>query len=126
MKFIICDTQRLQNCITHISNLPTDKGLAVEIYEIKKKRSLDQNALFHKWVMIIADFCGYSPEGMKTAIKRKILGMNEFTDPLTGEVSYMDYSTAKLTKEQFTNLMTETQVIAGDLGLILPTPDDRG
>lgn len=126
MKFYICDNIRLQNCLNHISNLPLDKGLAVEIYEAKKKRSLNQNALWHKWVEIIADFCGYSPEGMRTAIKREILGVNEFINPLTGEVSYMDYSTAKLTKKQFTNLMTETQVIAGGYGIILPTPDDRG
>lgn len=127
MKFILCDTNRLQNCINHISNLPLDKGLAVEIYEVKKKRTLSQNDLWHAWIDLMAKESGESPDKMKDDVKRKILGRKEDVDFFTGEITYHDYSTTKLTKEQFSRLMIETQVLAIDyFGLMLPTPDDRG
>lgn len=126
MKFIICDSERMQNCIRYISELPYDKNYCVEIYEKKKKRSLNQNDLFHLWVDLMAKEIGTSPADMKEDIKRKILGMREKTNTLTGEITYYDYSTAALTKEQFTRLMTETQILATEYcnGMILPNRDD--
>lgn len=125
IKFYINDSQRLQNCLSHISNLPLDRGYHVTISN-KKPRSLNQNALFHKWCDIIAKELGSSPEEMKTTIKRKVLGMKQIKCPFTGDITYHDYSSAELTKEQFSRLMIETQIIASEYcnGLILPSPDD--
>lgn len=115
----------MQNCISHISNLPLNEGFHVTISK-KKPRSLNQNALFHKWCDIIAKELGLSPEEMKTTIKRQVLGMKQTQCPFTGDITYHDYSSAKLTKEQFSRLMIETQIIASEYcnGLILPSPDD--
>ncbi len=124
MKFIICDTIRLQNCINHIGNLPLGK-YTVEIYETKKKRTNPQSNLWHKWVDMMSNESGNSPAREKDIIKREILGMGEHVDKRTGELSYYDYHTAELTKEQFTRLMTHTQILAMEYyGMTLPTSED--
>ena len=122
MKFIIFNGEQIKAAITHISQLPLDKRFVVEVRH--GKRSLDQNALWHKWIEILGNEFGYSPEDMKITLKRKILGMREFVDPLTGEIKETDYSTTKLNKEQFSRLMTQTLALAGEYGIILPSPED--
>lgn len=122
MRFIICDSERLANCLNHISNLPLDGDFVVEIS--KKRRSLNQNALFHKWIGIIADHCGYGTDEMKSIIKEKALGKKEVTDPFTGEIKEIEISSASLDKAQFSKLMNETQLIAMNLGLTLPSPEE--
>jgi hypothetical protein len=124
IKFYIKDSQRMQNCISHISNLPLNEGFHVTISN-KKPRSLNQNDLWHKWIDLMAKEAGSSPDDMKIDVKRNILGMKESVNALTGEITYHDYSSAKLTKEQFSRLMIQTQVIASQYyGLSLPTPED--
>lgn len=124
IKFYINDGQRMQNCIAHISNLPIDKGFHVTISN-KKPRSLNQNDLWHKWIDIMAKEAGCFFDDMKRDVKRKVLGMKESVNVLTGEITYHDYSSAKLTKEQFSRLMIQTQVLASDYyGMILPSPED--
>lgn len=123
MKFVICDSQRLANCLNHIQGLPLDKGMVVEIK--KGKRSLNQNDLWHKWIDMMAKEAGLSPEDMKVAVKRKILGMREIIDPLTGEITYTDWQSSTMDKCQFSELMTHTQIIAGEFyGMTLPSPND--
>lgn len=122
MRFVICDAQRLANCIAHIQGLPVDKKFVVEI--TKGKRSVDQNSLWHKWIQLMADEAGMSLEDMKIAIKRKILGMREMVDPLTGEVSLTDWQSSTMDKEQFSRLMTQTQVLAMEYyGMTLPSEE---
>lgn len=124
MRFFICDTERLRNCIEFISNLPLDKGYHVTISN-KKPRSLNQNALWHKWIGLMASEAGCSDDDMKVDVKRKILGMKESVNSFTGELTYKDYSSADLTKEQFSRLMIQTQVLASEYyGMTLPSPDE--
>lgn len=122
MRFIICDSQRLQNCVNHISNLPLDADFVVEIK--KRPRTIPQNKLFHKWITIIADHCGYDADTMKSIIKEKALGKKEVTNPFTEEITEVEISSASLDKEQFSRLMNETQMIALNFGLTLPSPED--
>lgn len=122
MRFIICDTERLKNCLTHISSLPLDGEFAVEI--VRRKRTIPQNNLWHKWIDIIADYCGTSAENMKDVIKEMVLGREEFINPITGEIKGRLKSSAELDKEDFSKLMLQTQVIAADCGIILPSPED--
>lgn len=123
MKFVICDSQRLANCLNHIQGLPLDKGMVVEIK--KGKRSLNQNDLWHKWIDLMAKEAGLSPEDMKVAIKRKVLGMREIIDPLTGEITYTDWQSSTMDKGQFADLMTQTEILAMEYyGMTLPSKDD--
>lgn len=125
MKFSIYNNEQMAKCMKYIGDIPTDKGLVVEIYEAKKRRSLNQNDLWHKWIDIMAKSSGDTPSYMKDEVKREILGMREHINKRTGELTYYDYHTAELTKEQFTRLMTQTQVLASEYyGLTLPSPED--
>jgi len=123
MRFVICDAQRLQNCISHIQGLPLDKKFVVEIKPAK--RSNDQNALWHKWIDLMAQEAGMNADDMKIAVKRKILGMRESIDPLTGEITYSDWQSSTMDKGQFSRLMTDTHFLAIEYyGMTLPSPDD--
>ncbi|OAV65586.1 hypothetical protein Barb6XT_02345 [Bacteroidales bacterium Barb6XT] len=59
------------------------------IIEIKKqtsRRTLNQNALFHKWMTILAGEFGYtSMDDCKRDVKRKILGQIDFENKFTGQ-----------------------------------------
>lgn len=122
MRFIICDSTRMENCLNHIRGLPHDKKFIVEIKPAK--RSLDQNSLWHKWIDMMAQEAGMSPEDMKIAVKRMVLGMRETVDPLTGEVSLTDWQSSTMDKKQFSDLMTNTHVLAAEYyGLTLPSEE---
>ncbi len=74
---------------------------------------------------MMAKYAGNTPEDMKVAIKRKILGMRESIDPLTGEITYSDWQSSTMDKDQFSELMTHTQIIAGEIyGMTLPSHND--
>lgn len=123
MRFNIIDTQRMENCINYIQGLPIEKKYVVEIRPAK--RSLPQNDLWHKWIDMMAEEAGMSPEDMKIAIKRKVIGMREIINPLTGEVAYTDWQSSTMNKEQFSQLMTSTMILASEYyGMTLPSPDD--
>lgn len=121
MFFILKNDVIKQKCIDYTISL--DKPTEVRFYEYKSKRSLNQNALWHKWCDYMGKEMGYSPAEMKTALKREILGVEEIVNPLTGEVITKDYSTASLNTEQFSLLMTETQRIANEYEIFLPNYD---
>ncbi len=113
-----------ENAIKELQSISPTSGLCVSISE--NKRSLPQNALWHKWVGIIADHCGYSFDDMKASIKDSVLGKKEYVNALTGEVCYCDHETRKLTVKQFSELMEATQMLAGKLEISLPSPDYYG
>lgn len=56
-----------------VKNLPLDVVHDVIIREHKKNRSLDQNALYWKWVTIIADELGYTKDEYHEIAKEKHL-----------------------------------------------------
>lgn len=124
MQFHLIDEMRLQNCISYISNVALNKGYVVTIKQ--GARSLNQNDLWHKWIDMMAEEQGTSPEDMKIAIKRQVLGMREIVG-LDGQISYADYATSALNKDEFSKLMVNTEVIAKEyLGMTLPTPVELG
>ena len=125
MKFTIYNNEQISKAIKYISELPLDKRFIVDIYETKKKRSLSQNDLWHLWIDRMAKEAGETPKKMKRDVKRRILGMKEDVNVFTGEITYDEYSSADLTKEQFSRLMIQTQVLASEYyGMTLPSPDE--
>lgn len=118
MKFVVNRESVRDNVIKAILALDIKKSMVVEIKA--KKRSLDQNALWHKWIDIMALELGYMPEEMKIVIKRATLGQREIINFITGEIDTVDYSSAALDKQQFSNLMLKTSVIAAQLNINLP------
>lgn len=102
----------------------------IEVKEKKKsdKRTLDQNALFHLWVSVIADDLGYTDkEACKRDVKRTILGQKEDVNRLTGEVIQVDYRTSEMTVSELASFMDKMKAWAStDLGIYLPYFGDPG
>lgn len=99
-----------------------------ELTKPKKKRTLPQNALFHVWCQVIADYVGYtSVEKCKRDIKRKILGMKTTFNRLTGEEEKDDYHTSEMTVEEMSSFMDIVKAWADtELGCYLPYYGDPG
>ena len=86
------------------------------------RRSLNQNALFHKWVGEIATETGESFEGVKDALKQEFLAPRLVTlGDVTREVRP---STADLTVPEMAEFMTQVQALAGRMGWFLTHPED--
>lgn len=102
----------------------------IEVKERRRsdKRTLDQNALFHLWVSVIADDLGYTDkEACKRDVKRTILGQKEDVNRLTGEVIQVDYRTSEMTVSELAAFMDKLKAWAAtDLGIYLPYWRDPG
>lgn len=105
------------------------KGRTVELTEKRgKRRTLDQNALFHLWVSVIADDLGYTDkEACKRDVKRTILGQKEDVNRLTGEVIQVDYKTSEMSTSELASFMDLMKAWAQtELGIYLPYWKDPG
>lgn len=104
------------------------QGAKVELREVKQKRTLPQNAIFHLWIGVIADAIGeYDRESVKRDVKQLFLGTSEAYNRFTGELIQVEAKTSKLTTEQMGDLLSRVQHWAREeLGIYLPSPDDEG
>lgn len=97
-----------------------DGDYIISIDKAKKRRSSDQNALFHLWCRVIAKDTGASVMDVKDYFKTKFL-MRE--NPLGG--GYIVGSTSSLKVKEFTHFMNEVQAeAASEFGIKLLTPED--
>jgi len=122
MNFKIINEQVKKNAINEIAALPFGK-YQVKIDEIK--RSNPQNALYWKWITIIADTLGYDKDELHDAFKRKFIGLDQGVD-MFGNLYLMPKSSAKLKKGEFTTYMNKVYAFATSEGIILPQPDYYG
>ena len=93
-----------------------------ELFELtikpyKKNRSLEQNALYWKWMMICADELGYTKEGMHQTFMRELLAPIIIDTP-SGDV--MEYSTRKLNVKEMATYMEQVSFTASEYGVKLP------
>ena len=93
-----------------------------ELFELtikpyKKNRSLEQNALYWKWMMICADELGYTKEGMHQTFMRELLAPIIIDTP-SGDV--MEYSTRKLNVKEMSSYMEQVSFTAVAYGVKLP------
>lgn len=98
------------------------------IETIGKRRTLDQNGLFHLWVKVLADETGEpSLKRCKRDIKRTILGMREDVNRFTGEVIQDDYRTSEMSVGELSSFMDKMKIWAQtELGCYLPYWKDPG
>ena len=88
------------------------KDIVIKIREVEVGRSIEQNALYWKWVDIISKELGYHQQEMNMLIKYKFLKretINEY-----GSVTIDLKSTATLTKEEFSKFMNDVLFWAND------------
>jgi hypothetical protein len=107
-----------------IKALDVTKPWQVTIEPKTKKRTLNQNALYWKWVGLIADATGNDNDDVHEALKAKFLTPR--TIDLGGEQREIR-STAKQDKAGMTAFMDRVYAFAtSELGLYLPTPEELG
>ena len=94
-----------------------DKLMELTIKPFKKNRSVAQNALYWKWMMICAHEMGYTKEGMHQTFMRELLAPIIIDTP-SGDV--MEYSTRKLNVKEMAAYMEQVSFTAGEYGVKLP------
>lgn len=122
MLFVLIDEPRRQDCISFIKALTLTTKQSVEIKKYKKNRSLAQNRTYWLWLGIIGEFNGDSPEDLHELFKLRFLGHEEKT--IMGESVTLVRSTAKLTTLEFGEYLVKVEMLAKQLGIVLPYPDD--
>lgn len=103
-----------------ISELPDGKFI-IDIQEAKKKRSNDQNRLFHWWCRILADDTGASMVDVKDYLKTKFLMR---PNPIGS--GFIVGSISTLNKADFATFLENVHAEAStEFGIYLPTEADR-
>jgi len=113
-----------QRLLSHIAALNLDKPWDVTIKRHVKRRSLNQNNLYHDWVGLIAVEAGYSHEAMHSWLKAQFLKPEITT--IDGQ-SHMRWSTKELTTKEMKDYMDLVYAFATSFfGLLLPLPEEMG
>lgn len=122
MKYNLKDTDVLRNLIAELGNLPLNK---FEVLIREKKRSLDQNALYHVWIAQISKDTGYTKDQLHYSFKKEFLG-EELKKDIYGRPYLQPKSTTKLKKGEFSDFMEKVQIYAIQQGITLPTKAHYG
>jgi len=109
--------------IDAIRALDLTRPFVMSLKRKQERRSLNQNALFHKWCGEIGNEIGEAPEDVKRILKDEFLPKHEIR---IGDESYMvPPSTASLSVPEMANFMTQVQALAGRMGWFLTHPEDQ-
>lgn len=120
--FILIDEQRRQRAIDFIKMLSIKRPMMIEIKEYRKNRSNAQNRTYWMWVHIIAEHYGYEDEELHEALKSRLLGTEGRN--VFGESVLVTKSTRKLTTAEFADYLGKIEILADELQIRLPKPDD--
>lgn len=123
---IIIRTQANRDfAIKFVSGLKIDPEhpLEVEVRQHRRRRSLNQNALYWKWLGIIAEDSGNDVDALHEWAKRQFSVPREVT--IMGETCEV-YTTAKMTTKDMTAYLERLEAWAASEGYILPHPEDIG
>lgn len=105
-------------------NLPKYEGLEGVLTVKKKwnKRSLNQNNYFWLCLTVLAEYTGHTPEELHVIVKGLYSPKKEVK---VGNKRYtIPKGTSELTKGEFVELMMNLNVMASELGVVLPDPND--
>lgn len=123
-RWIIAGDANRDNVLRFIAKLSSRKKWQVTVSEYRRNRSLEQNALYHKWVGMIAAETGHAHDEVHEHCKAKFLPPR-FVE-ISGEVHEIRPTTTKLKVDEMSGYMDRVyEWAASDLGMILPLPDDR-
>lgn len=125
----IDDDMAKQRLIRNLQASPIrdTKGRLMTVTIVREQiaRSLNQNNTWHGWLAIMAAHAGCTFGEMKRAVKKELLQPVESIDPLTGEITMVPRGTSGMSKEEFTHLMRNTEILAKEhFQIQLPAPDD--
>ena len=125
MKYNLSNRFECEKCDVYYAKLKRD-GKKIELTE-KQKRTLSQNALFHVWVAVFAEFIGeVSIEACKTDVKRYLLGARERVSKITGKTEMEDYKTSEMSTKELSDFMDKFKIWAQTEGCYLPYWKEQG
>jgi hypothetical protein len=99
--------------------LQRNEGREIDLRLTRKRkvRSMSQNAYYWSCVVaMLAEYCGYEPEEMHTALKFKFLQKHEYEGLPTVQ------STTDLGTVEFTEYVESCRRLAAELGVNIPDP----
>jgi hypothetical protein len=122
MFFILIDEQRRQNALNYIKAVNIGKPLCIEVKEYKKNRSGAQNRMMWNWYGAMAQSTGYSTDELHEEMKVRFLGVENRT---RGGVDLVVPKESKnLSTKEFSDFLNKIEMVAAQMGIILPIPDD--
>lgn len=122
MKFIIQDDKRRNEAIRFLNEMDVFKPIEVHIKPYKKNRTKSQNDTMWMWYEEIGKFMGHTPEELHRLMKVRVLGIDETV--IDGQLLREPKSTTKLTTKGMADFMRSIEMLAGELNVIIPYPDD--
>lgn len=117
----------------HLRDFGPQVKVTVTIETYRRKRSLSQNNLLHKYLSKMGEEIGYELSEVKDLMKLKFGIMvpvldkqgNEVFDPETGEIQERFKSTSDYSTSEMTIFIDKIRQFSAEvLGVILPSPDD--
>jgi len=122
MFFILKNETIRQNAALFVKGLEANGYYCVEIKEYKPNRSLAQNRLLWSWYNVIKKETGNDPEDLHEEMKVRILGVEE--KERAGVKLIVPKGSRWLSTKEFTMFLEAVEMLANQLGIILPYPTD--
>lgn len=114
---------RRSEIIGTIQNLDLSRPWIIEVKRYRKNRTLGQNALFHKWLSMIAEETGNDKDDIKEYYREKFIPKT--TRTIAGEVVLVNRSTSSLNTAEMAALMEKIHAHAATFfSIALPFPGD--
>jgi len=108
--------------IENSSNVNETSDMIIDLF-VKKRRSVDQNALYWLWLKCIADETGNEENWLHEYFKETYLFRGYFE--MGGKMYTCNTSTTRLNTSGFTEYLEKIKIFASsELGIILPLPED--
>ncbi|MGI9503966.1 MAG: hypothetical protein ACR2RE_13035 [Geminicoccaceae bacterium] len=128
-KFIIRDEKVQGNASAFVAGLNLEAGpWEMTVKKYKRNRSLEQNALYWRWLGIIHSETGQDSDDIHEVMMRKFLEprlVNESPNDSEHIQRVQVYSTRKLKVPEFTEYLDKVHAWAGStLGIALPLPEE--
>lgn len=134
LEIIIQSPQDVAQLATSIMQLDFDKPMLVDVRPYRRKRSLDQNALYWMWLTELSEYLQGKGRDFATkewchdAMRHSFLGWEEkqLVDVVTGEITETRAlrSTTKLDKGAFTFYLEQIEGWALGIGCLLTVPEN--
>ena len=132
--FILRSVENVRHCFDVIKSIYQGGLYSVTVTKYRKNRTLAQNRLYHMWLNAMQDDTGHTHDELHDKLRLQFLGtvrrkVISFYDPTKGgfveETELIELvSTTSLDTKQFTEYLEKIELVAVELGIILPYPDD--
>ncbi len=118
MRYKLDNKQERENFLNRVTELISG-GKEVDLKLVRKKRTVKQNAYFHKILTLFAIEFGLTVEEAKEYIKRR----PDFMTYTKKGISFVK-STSDLNSKEMTDLIDSLRTHSSELGCYLPTPEE--